>query len=148
MCYFGILSCIGLVQVIASLILVASVYVQYDICYVSNSVYSLIWIQTVLSIGLYIMHCIPGLYMILKAIKLKLVLFVSQMILTIITAVMLDFNDLTKITCNPQIYGVMIYSSVTIAVSAFLSAMYVLYKEPTKNKEVGYENSNALNDDV
>ena len=143
MCYCGVLSFIGLLQVIASVILLASAYVQYDVCYVSNTVYSLIWIQTLLSALLYVLHCIPGLYMMLKAMKIKLLLFVSQMIITIITTVLLDFSDLTRLTCDSRIYDTIIYASLAVAITAFLSAIYVLYQEPkqetTRNFSTGEE---------
>lgn len=143
MCYCGFLSFIGLLQVVASVILLASVYIQYDICYVSNTVYSLIWIQTLLSVVLYVLHCIPGLYMMLKAMKVKLLLFTSQMILTIITTLMVDFNDLTRLTCDSRIYDTMIYASLAVAITAFLSAIYVLYQEPktpeSSNRQKTYD---------
>ena len=55
------------------------------------------------------------------------------MILTIITTLMLDFNDLTRLSCDSRVYDTMIYASVAVATTAFLSALYVLYQEPKKN---------------
>ena len=82
--------------------------------------------------------------MMLKAMKLKILLFISQMILTIITTLMLDFNDLTRLSCDSRVYDTMIYASVAVATTAFLSALYVLYQEPKKNKAADASNEEDL----
>lgn len=59
------------------------------------------------------------------------------MILTIITAIMLDFNDVTRLSCEPWLVDMMFYSSAVVAFTAFISAMYVIFQEPKKQKRTG-----------
>ena len=142
MCYCGILSSLNLIQTRANLTLLFAVYIEYTTCYVTNTVYSLVWIQSITSTCLYLLHCIPGLYMMLKALKIKLLLFALQLILTIITYMMLNFNEVTRVSCKPWIVDTMVYSSIIAIVSTILSFIYVIYKEPVTKKEEINNNNN------
>ncbi len=78
--------------------------------------------------------------------KIKILLFISQMILTIITAIMLDFNDVTRMSCEPWLVDMMFYSSAAVAFTAFISAMYVIFQEPKRQQKMTEQN--YANDDT
>ena len=144
MCYCGILSFIGLIEFVASILILISVYIEYSTCYVSNIVYSLVWIQCISSAVLYVLHCIPGLYMMLKAMKIKVLAFILQMILCIITFVMIDFNEVSQLSCQDYVYNTMTYASAVAMITAIISAIYVIYKEPKTNNTANNNNTEDI----
>ena len=64
------------------------------------------------------------------------------MILCIITFVMIDFNEVSQLSCQDYVYNTMTYASAVAMITAIISAIYVIYKEPKTNNNNTEDNNN------